>query len=204
MFRSMLAGVMGSLAVAGAASAEPFQSFTDLCLSTNADRPAAHAAAKLADWVETPVDVGDDQDAKFRDQVLHVKFDSAGHGGSPAAMELLLTGWGDGEEMLGAESVVLEVCGVMSPRMTAETMRAHMTGLLGDRADEDDIGSVWLYSRDGDRFVSEAALADAADGEIEAAARDRDLYVVFAIQEDGMGILMLGAVRSVLRLREGG
>lgn len=202
MFRVMLAGVMGGLMMAGAAAAEPFESFVTLCVENNGDRPAAHAAAKRARWTELTAEMMDPGEADFREQVLHVNMDPSDRRHRPRNPEMLLTGWGDGEEMLGAESVVLEICGVMAPGVDVPRVRTRISRLIGDPAPTGEDGQpMWLYSRNGDRFLSEAALADADDGAIEAAARNRDLYVVFALDQDGMAVLMLGAVRSVLRLR---
>jgi hypothetical protein len=197
----MLAGAVCAWAMAGAAMAEPFESFMTLCVDTNGDRPAAHAAAEQARWAPLPAEALGSDDAQFRELIVYANFDPADGRSAPPSPEVLMTGWGDGEEMMGAENVVLEVCGVMAPAMDASRMGQRITDLIGARASEIDAQPMWFYSRDGDRFVSEAALAEADYGAIEAAARERDLYVVYALEQDDAGILMLGAVRSVLRLR---
>lgn len=201
MFRVALAGAVCAWMMAGAAMAEPFESFMTLCVDTNGNRPAAHAAAEQARWIALPAGALGSDDTEFREQIVYANFDPADRSQAPSSPEALMTGWGDGEEMMGAESVVLEVCGVMAPALDASRMGQRITDLIGARASEADAQPMWLYSRDGDRFVSEAALVEADYGAIEAAARERDLYVVYAMDQDGLGILMLGVVRSVLRLR---
>lgn len=207
MFRVLSAAALaaGLLFAAAPAAAEPFDSFVDLCLTTNGDRPAAHDAAKRHGWSELPNEaLGETAaDETFREPVMHVNFDLAQGPTTGAPPELLLTGWADGEEMLGAESVVVEVCGLMSPELDLEQAEQRVTALVGERATSPEGGRMWLYSLNDGQYVSEAALQEFAGGEIEAASRQRDLYVIFAMDEDGTGMLMLGAVRSVLRLRAG-
>ncbi len=206
MFRVISATALaaGLLFAAAPAAAEPFGAFIDLCVAKRGDRAAAHAAAADLGWSEIPREaLGEAANAELRDAVLYINFDLASGPATDDPPVLLLTGWGDGEEMLGAESVVVEVCGVISPDLDIAQAEERVTALVGERAAAPDEGRMWLYSLDNGRYVSEAALEEFAGGEIEAVARQRDLYVILSTEEDGAGVLMLGAVRSVLRLREG-
>lgn len=201
MLRSGLMGAMFSLALAGAAAAEPFQSFANLCLSTNAEAHAAEVAAKGSGWSDVTAQMAaemGDMGEEFQDIAVYLNFDPAAAAAglsSVDAMEILVTGWGDGETVMGAKGVVLDLCGVMSPEADPVTMGKRLTDHLGLSASTDESETFWLYSRQGDRFVSEAALADADDDTIMAATRQRSLYAVFVFEEDGLAGLFVGAVR---------
>lgn len=198
MFRYGLAGAVLSLALAGAAAAEPFQSFADLCLSTNGEAHAAEIAAKGSRWSDVTAQMAADIGEEFRDVAIYLNFDPAAAAdlASLDSMEILVTGWGDGEAVLDTKGVVLDLCGVMSPQAEARLMRKRLTDHLGLSASTDGSQTYWLYSRQGDRFVSEAALAEADEETLLAAARERSLYAVFVFEEDGLAGLFVGAVRS--------
>lgn len=201
MFRYGFAGAALSLTLAGAAAAEPFQSFADLCLSTDADAHAAEVAAKGTGWsdvtAQMAAEMGDMSEA-FQDIAIYFNFDPAAAAAglsSVDSMEMMMTGWGDGEAVMGTKGVVLDLCGVMSPQADALTMAKLLADHLGVPASTDGEEQLWLYSRQGGRFVSEAALADAEEETILAAARSRSLYAVYVLAEDGMAGLFVGAVR---------
>ncbi len=198
MFRSGMMGAVLSLALAGAAAAEPFQSFANLCLSTNADAHAAEVAAKGSGWTDVTAQMDADLGEEFQDVAAFMNFDPANAASlSPDdSVEILFTGWGDGETVMDTKGVVLDLCGVMSPQAEAQFMRKRLTDHLGLSASTDESETYWLYSRQGDRFVPEAALADAEDDAFMAATRERSLYVVYVFEEDGLTGLFVGAVRS--------
>lgn len=202
MFRYGFAGAALSLALAGAAAAEPFQSFADLCLSTDADAHVAGVTAKGSGWADVTAQMAaemGDMGEEYRDITIYLNFnpdDAAAGLTSFDSMEILMTGWGDGETVMDTKGVVLDLCGVMSPEADALTMGKQLGDHLGVPASMDGDDRVWLYSRQGSRFVSEAALADAEDETILAAARTRSLYAVYVFEEEGMAGLFVGAVRS--------
>lgn len=200
MLRSGLIGAMLSLALAGAAAAEPFQSFADLCLSTNAEAHAGEVAAKGSGWRDVTEQMGAEMGAmgeEFQDLAVYFNFDpaSAGNMSPDQSIEILVTGWGDGEAVMDTKGVVLDLCGVMSPQSDALTMSKRLTDHLGMPASRSGDETVWLYSRRGDRFVSEAALMEAEDEVFMAATRERSLYAVYVFEEDGLAGLFVGAVR---------
>lgn len=189
---------MLSLALAGAAAAEPFQSFVDLCVSTNADARAAEVAAKGSGWsdvtAQMPPEIGED----FEDAAVYFNFDPAAAAAGLAtleSMEILVTGWGDGETVMDTKGVFMDVCGVMSPQADALTLGKRIAEHLGVPSSTDESLTLWLYSRQGDRFVSEAALMDFEDDSLLAVARERSLYAVYVFEEDGLAGLFVGAVR---------
>ena len=191
-------GALLSLAVAGAAAAEPFQSFADLCLSTNAGAHAAEVAAKGAGWSDVTGEMGAEMDEEFQDVAVFLNFDPAAAAAGLASvdsMEILVTGWGDGETVLDTKGLVLDLCGVMSPEADALFMRKRLADHLGVPPTTEGSNTFWLYSRQGDRFVSEAALADIDEEALLAAARARSLYAVYVFEEDGLAGLFVGAVR---------
>lgn len=197
MLRSGLLGAVIALVLAGAAAAEPFQSFADMCLSTNADAHAAEVAAKGAGWSDVTAQMGADMGEEFQDVAAFLNFDpaDAANRSPDDSMEILFTGRGDGETVMDAKGVVLDLCGVMSPQAEAQFMRKNLTDHLGMSASTDESLTYWLYSRQGDRFVSEAALAELEDDALLAATRERSLYVVYVFEEDGLTGLFVGAVR---------
>jgi hypothetical protein len=188
---------MLSLALAGAAAAEPFQSFERLCLSTNADAYAGEVAAKGSGWKDATAEMGGEMGEEFQDVAVFLNFDPA----DPASLspdqspEVLVTGWGDGETVIDTKGVVLDLCGVMSPGADALTMAKRLTDHLGMPSTTAGDQTVWMYSRRGDRFVSEAGLADAEDATFLAAMQQRSLYAVYVFEEDGLAGLFVGALR---------
>lgn len=197
MLRAGLTGAMLSLVLAGAAAAEPFQSFVDLCLSTNAEAHAAEVAAKGSGWRDVTAQMAADLGEGFQDLAAFLNFDPADAASmSPdQSVEILVTGWGDGEAVMETKGVVLDLCGVMSPQVDALTMGKQLTDHLGMSPARTDDETVWLYSRRGDAFVSEAALMDAGDEVFMARTRERSLYAVYLFEEDGLAGLFVGAVR---------
>lgn len=197
MFRSAMMGAMLSLAMAGAAAAEPFESFVDLCVSTNADRRAAEVAVKGAGWTDMAEEMPAEVTEMFRDPALYLNVDPANPGSllSGDPIELLVTGWGHGEEVMDFKGIVMDICGVMSPQADALMMSKRLTEHLGVPSSTSEGQTMWLYSRQGDRFVSEASLADAEDDAVRQAAETRSLFFAFAFDGDGMAGLFVGAVR---------
>lgn len=189
---------MLSLALAGAAAAEPFQSFANLCLSTNADAHAAEVAAKSSGWSDVTAQVGADMGDEFQDAAIYFNFDPADAAAGLSSldpMEILVTGWGDGETVMDTKGVVLDLCGVMSPEADALTLDKRLTDYLGMPSTTAGDETVWVYSRQGNRFVSEADLIDAEDEAFLAAMQQRSLYVVYMFEEDGLAGLFVGAMR---------
>ena len=201
MFRLSMAGAAGALWLAAApVAAEPFESFADLCLATNADADAGEVAAKSSGWRDVTAQMaanGGDMGEEFQDVAVYFNFDPANPGSlSPdQSLEVLMTGWGDGEAVMDMKGLVLDLCGVMSPAADALTLGKQLTDYLGMSASMGGEHTFWLYSRRSDGFVSEAALADAEDEVIMAAARNRSLYAVYVLEEEGMAGLFVGAVR---------
>lgn len=190
-------GAMLSLAMAGAAVAEPFQSFVDLCVSTDADGRAAEVAVKGAGWSDMAEALPPEITEMFRDPALYLNVDPANPGAmvSDDPIELLVTGWGRGEEIMDFKGIVMDICGVMSPQADPLMMSKRLTEHLGVPSSTSEGETMWLYSRQGDRFVSEAGLADAEDDAVRQAAQTRSLFVAYVFEEDGLAGLFVGAMR---------
>ena len=204
MIRSGLIGALLSLTLAGAAAAEPFQSFADLCLSTDADAEAAKVVAKGSGWTDVTAQMGADIGEEFQDTAVYLNFDPANVASLSEgnSMDILMTGWGDGEAIMGMKGVVLDVCGVMSPQADAQAMSRQLTGHLGLPSSTKLGWTIWMYSRQGGRFVSEAGLMEAGDERFLAATRERSLYFVYLIEEDGLAGLVVGAVRPAAKAQD--
>jgi len=169
-------------------------------VSTNADARAAEVAAKGAGWRDVTSQMADaagELGEDFQDVAVYFNFDPANPGSLPSdqSIEIGMTGWSDGDAVLDMKGVVLDLCGLMSPAADPLTMAKQLTDHLGMPATTDGLQTFWLYSRRGGGFVSEAALAEAEDEVIIAAARDRSLYAVYVIEEEGLAGLFVGAVR---------
>ncbi|MGZ9113019.1 MAG: hypothetical protein ACXW3K_00225 [Brevundimonas sp.] len=207
MLRPGMMGALLSLTLGGTAAAEPFQSFADLCLSPNAEAHAAEVAAKGSGWRDVTTQMAGemgDMGEEFQDVAVYFNFDPANAGNmSPdQSMEILMTGWGDGEAVMDTKGVILDLCGVMSPQADALMMGKRLTDYLGMPASMTEEDTVWLYSRRGDRFVSETALLDAEDESILTATRERSLYAVYVFEEDGLAGLFVGAVRPAAKAQD--
>ncbi|CAN5296339.1 hypothetical protein BH09PSE1_BH09PSE1_03410 [soil metagenome] len=196
---ALAAGVVTILAGAAApATAEPFSSFVDMCLTTDANHEAAAAAAKRAHWYQMPGEVFDEV-PELQDAALYLSFDPTGTAGPPidGAFEVMVTGSADSEGAIEMEGMSLGLCGVMSPGMDVEATRRQVAARLGAQPTTTAEGeTIWLYSRKNGQLVSEAALTDAKDETILEAVRHRDLYVVFLLDEEGTTGLMAGAIRA--------
>ena len=96
MFRSIIAGAVCALGLAASpAAAEPFQSFLDMCLDTNADRQAAIAVAKAAGWYSMTPEALDMESDELQEPTLHLSIDPAqmSDKGPHADMDMLVPGW---------------------------------------------------------------------------------------------------------------
>lgn len=182
-------------AIACSASAEPFRSFVDICLSTNGDAQAVATAAKDGDWFEMPAEALEDMGKEFRDPAIYLNFDPSKKAAPVEPMEILLTGWGDGKTTLEIDGLRFDACGLMSPDADSRTLSRSVTAHLGFSPITKGGMTLWLYSRKTGGFVSEAALMDSDDETFVAALKERKLYALYIINEGDMAGLVLGAVR---------
>lgn len=198
---------MSRLTVAGAvcalwfavspARAEPFANFVNLCLETNGDQQAAVSAAKAAGWVLMPPEALNQSDEEFRDTQVYLSADPFAQGdkGPPTDLEMLVTGWGSGEEVFDIAGVRIDVCVVMSLFEERPDLEALITERLGFPSGNLGEHEGWVFSREGAGYRSETHLMDLNGSELPRIARERKLYILGVLNEDGMGGLMLGAVR---------
>lgn len=203
MLKSGLIAAMLSVALGGAAVAEPFQSFADLCIAMNADAQDVEVAAKGSGWTDVTAQMPADIHEQFEDATVFFNFDPAKPGSAPGgSMEIMMTGWSDGAAILDMKGVVLDVCGVMSPGVDPLIIGKRMGEHLGVEETTGDGQAFWIYSRQGDRFVSEAALVEAGDEDLLTAVRSRSLYAVFVFESDGLAGLFVGAVRPAEKAQD--
>jgi len=198
MSRLSFAGAACALWLAASpAAAEPFANFEAMCLGTNADRQAAVAAAKDAGWVVMPPEMMEQGEEDFRDTQVYLSADpfTASDKGPPADLEMLITGWGSGEEVFGIGGVRVDACVVMSLFGERPDLEAVVTERLGFSPVNLGDQEGWVFSREGSSFRSEAHLMELDESELPRIARERKLYMLGVLNEDGMSGLMLGAVR---------
>ncbi len=198
MSRRIIAGAACALWVsASAAAAEPFQSWIDMCLNTNLDLQAAGALAKADGWTPLSVEDMDLGEDNLQDPVLYLSADPATlTDKSVRDVEMLLTGWGRGEEIFGVPGVRMDACVVMSEASDAATLRSRLQDWLGIESTMLDGEETWVFSRNGAGFRSEAALMSLAEDELPRLAREKKVFVAALIPEDGMSGLMLAILRA--------
>lgn len=198
MFRHTALGLVAALAfVAAPVAAEPFESFSDLCLAANANRDEAGALAKGAGWTVLPT-AGVDFGGEIHDAIVFLSVDPATmtDKGPSSDLEVMFTGWGAGEDIFKVAGVRLDACAVLSPTGDAEALKAQMGALVGGPPMAEGDTEMWLFSRSGDRFIIEKDVASLDESQLRRVADERKLYVVVLMVVDDMVGLMLGALRQ--------
>ena len=199
MTRPFLAGAaICTWLLAWPAAAEPFQTFLDMCLATNADREAAGVRAKGAGWLPMPMDAEDVAELGLKDPILFINGDpsAVAEDAKTDEFEAMMTGWGDGKVMFGVGGVRMDICVVTSGIGDLEPFQARMTDTLGmSPVALDDKMELWAFSRQGSGFRSEASLVDADDEDIPRIARERKIYFAGVIPAGSSLVLMIGALR---------
>lgn len=201
MFRLTIAGAACALClVASPAAAEPFRNFVDMCLDTNIDRQAAGGRAKAKGWFSLPVDPAVEDEAQLEDAALFLSVDPQTVSEKDfESLEMLLTGWGAGEQVFDVAGVRMDACVVVSPSAEAADLADRLEDMLGFGSTAIDGVPAWAFSRVGSGFRSEADAVQSADDDPEALRRlagERKIYVAGVIEEEGMTGLMLAALRS--------
>ena len=188
---------VATLLIASPAAAEPFQTFLKACVTTNGQTGAAIAAVSALGWKAMPAEaIGDEFPAGLENVALHLNFDPGGDS-PPESIEVLMTGQADGEIVLDAPGVMMDVCGVVAPGADTAILTRHVAAYFGGPPQLTESGySAWLYSRQNGQITLEAGLMDAEDEAIMEAAQQRPLFAVFTINEDDTAAIMLGAFRS--------
>jgi hypothetical protein len=200
MSRLTIAGAACALWLAAwPAAAEPFRTFVDMCLDTNADRQVAGSKAKAANWHSMPAEVVESFGDDMRDPAAFLSVDPAeiGAKGPPADLEVLVTGWGAGEETFGVDGVLIDACVVMAISGDRSSLMARLQEWLGTPPVDIDGEPAFVFSRQGSGFRDESALTDLDDSEIPRIARERKVYMAGVIEEEGMVGLLLGALRPL-------
>lgn len=195
-----ITALAAALALASPATAEPFQSFVDICMANDANAPAIERSLNDREWVEMPAESLGDLGAQFRNPSLRLNFNPNGlnEGEFAAAaetMELVLTGWGDGKSVFDIEGFRLDSCMLMSPKTDSQTLNDLMTAHLGFAPETDGELTIWAYSRKDGGFVPETGLDSLEDEALIAEIRKRQIYVIYALNEDDMTGFALGAIR---------
>lgn len=195
MPRSVIIAACAAIAfLPASAAAEPFETFLGMCVGADADAASAVAAAENAGWTKLPSDIFSPEDMPFQEPSIHVN-NLPDDAKDSSTLEMLITGWVDGEEVFEIEGTRMETCAIgASPADPVEMSRrleAHFgfapTTLEGEQT--------WVYSRQGSHFRSENALLEQEDGAIGAAALTRKLLVAAILTTDGPTVLLVGALR---------
>lgn len=195
MFRSFVVGALLALGLAGTAAAEPFGEYIDLCFKPDANAQAAGSAAQDLGWVKMP-EGSFGSDAPFQDPSVYLSFDpyTLGDKEPPADMRMLITGWGEGEAVFGLDGMRLDLCAIAMMSGDASALRSQMAGHFGFAPGHIDGEDVWAWSRQGSRLQSEAALFDEGQ-DPNTAIMGRKVFIAGVTEEEGMVLLILGAIR---------
>lgn len=195
MFRSLLLGGLLAVGLASAAAADPFQDYLDFCVTTDGAAPAAGSAAQAAGWFKLPTEAFGEE-APFRDPSVYLSHDPAGLSdkGPPPDFRLLVSGWDEGEAVFGLNGMRLDLCSVAVAEADFAALRTRLAAYFGFPSVMIDGEEVWAWSRQGAQMRSEAAIF--AEGQDPSTAiMGRKVFVAGMLQEDGMVMLILGALR---------
>jgi len=201
MSRLSITGAACALWLAASqAAAEPFQNFVDMCLQTDVDREAAGARAKAIGWFAMPVDPATGEEAELEDAALFLNVDPQTMSEKDfAELEMLVTGWGSGEQVFDVSGVRMDACVVMSSLAGGEHFADRLEAVLGFGPISFDGEPAWAFSRVGSGYRSEEALLEMADddpGTLRQIAAERKIYIAGVLEEDGMSGLMVAAIRA--------
>ena len=197
MSRLTIAAAASALWLAASpAAAEPFRNFVDMCLNTNADRQAAVSRAKGIGWHPMAADalgLGED----LEEATLHVSADPAlmTAKGPPADLEMLVTGFGGGQMDFGVEGTRMEACVVGAVGRDPAELEAQLEERLGMPPAELDGQRLWMFTRAGAGFRSEAAFLEQGDEEALRTIAERKLYMAIVIPEGDVVVIMLATFR---------
>ncbi len=200
MSRLTIAGAVCALWLAASpVVAEPFENFVDMCLKTDVDRQAAGARAKAIGWFAMPVDPATAGEAELEDAALFLSADPATLSEKEfAEIEMLVTGWGAGEQVFDVAGVRMDACVVMSSSVDGDHFASRLERELGFAPQDFDGERAWAYSRVGGGYRSEQALLEMTDEDPEALRRlaaERKIYIAGLLEEEGMTGLMVAALR---------
>ncbi len=199
MFRLSMAGVACALSLAASpAAAEPYQTFVDTCLATNADRSVAGQGIKAEGWYAAPPEIIALFSSDIRDAAMFTNIDLAGLSDKapPADFESLVTGWADGDQTFGISDIYVDICMVFTLGGDASALRARLQRDLGVAPVEIEEAPAFLFSRQGDGFRDESAFVDVEDSQVSEMVRTRKVYMAAVIEDEDMIGLLLAAPRA--------
>lgn len=197
MSKFVHAAATALLLFASPAAADPFQSFLKACVTTNGEAAAAATAVRALGWKPMPAEaISEGMPVGLENAALYVNFDPQGDT-QPDSIEVLMTGQANGETVLDARDVIMSICGVVAPGIEGAALTGEATVYFGGAPETNEDGyTLWIYSLQNGLMTPESDLAHAEDDAILAAVRQRPLFAVFTVDEDGAAGLMLGAFRS--------
>lgn len=198
VFRSVVAATcLAFVLSASEAVAEPFDQFVDFCVRTNAERDVVAGAVKGAGWFALPAQEIFAEDDEFRDPALYISEDPSGFSekGPPADLGMIMTGWGDGEEIFDIPGVKMDACVVLVSNVSPDELRQRLRDLLGFNSVAMDDEDRWIFSRQGDAFSSEHEHIDVDDAQVPELVRRKKLYIAGVMVEDNFVGVIMAALR---------
>ncbi|MDQ3125202.1 MAG: hypothetical protein M3Q74_06295 [Pseudomonadota bacterium] len=193
MFRWVTTGAVAALClVVSPVSAEPFDDFINLCVNNDGRREVVIAKAEERGWYRLPAEALPEDGGEFRDTVAFLSVNPEDHpGGMPADLRMVMVGRGDGEKTLGIARLELEACAVVLLADTGEaaSWAGRLDQTFGFGATSKGELPLWVFSREGSGFRSEATLMDLSDDQLVAVAKQRDLYIAGVLREEFEGLL---------------
>lgn len=199
MFRWVSTGTVAALCLfVTPAAAEPFDDFVNLCVNNDGRREVVIAKAEERGWFRLPAEALP-EDGEFRDTVAFLSANPEDHpNGMPADLRMIMVGRGDSEKLLGVTSLEMEACAVVLLAETSDSASwaGRLDRMLGFGAKSTGEDPLWVFSRAGSGFRSEADLMDLPDDQLSAVAKQRDLFIAGLLGEDYSGLLF-AAIRPV-------
>ena len=187
-------------AIAGSAWADPFDTFVDLCIDTDASAAAVAATAKGAGWSRAPESLAAAAGTEFRDPVVYMNksMDEFQAKGAADELELVFAGWGASETVMDVAGMRIDFCMVGAPSWDGEALGDQFKTFVGFSPVplKSEAMEGWVFSRGPAGFVSEAALIDMQEDEAIAAMQGKPLYLAFAVKGEGFSGLIYAKVKD--------
>ncbi|GAA0651060.1 hypothetical protein [Brevundimonas lenta] len=197
MFRAAaVGGVLAVCLFASPAAAEPFENFVKLCINTKVDGATSAALAKADGWVPLPPETLGEE-PMFEDPRIFLSQDPAGFTDKPPTeLDLLMTGWGSGEDVFGLGGVKLDFCAIAPVIGEKGDFIAQLGAFLAIEPMQVQEHTAWVFSPQGAGFISRPDLLDDdSEAEFLRVVREEKVFLATVVESDGTEMLLIGAIR---------
>lgn len=204
MFRSIAAGVAAAVCLtAGAASAEPFDTFGQFCLENEARPEAIESAVhKAGGWHPVPEEmIGPMRQAGFGQARawMNAPMEALQDPDKVAAIEMVIAARVDGAAIFQLPGTTADICMVMAAGHEAGPLRRKLEGAMGFEAYEAHELPLWMFTpADGGGYRSENALATIQPEAFIRILAERPIHIASFMddRERGLTGLLAGVLRA--------